>query len=163
MNAQSPDVRSLTVQGDRTVLLEVASPGFTECRDFLSLFAELEKSPEFFHTYRITPLSIWNAAAAGLTADAILEFLRAHARYPVPPNVERDVRENIRKFGMLRLERRADGIVLTSTEKGLLPDLVKNPSVKKLIVKTADDSVVVVPPEFRGEVKQALIRIGYPV
>lgn len=163
MNAQSPDVRSLTVQGDRTVLLEVASPGFTECRDFLSLFAELEKSPEFFHTYRITPLSIWNAAAAGLTADAILEFLRAHARYPVPQNVERDVRENIRKFGMLRLERRAEGIVLTSTEKGLLPDLIKNPSVKKLVHKTDDEAVVFVPPEFRGEVKQALIRIGYPV
>ncbi|MBK6940210.1 MAG: DEAD/DEAH box helicase [Planctomycetes bacterium] len=163
MNAQSPDVRSLTVQGDRTVLLEVASPGFTECRDFLSLFAELEKSPEFFHTYRITPLSIWNAAAAGLTADAILEFLRAHARYPVPQNVERDVRENIRKFGMLRLERRAEGIVLTSTEKGLLPDLIKNPSVKKLVHKTGDEGVVFVPPEFRGEVKQALIRIGYPV
>lgn len=153
----------LTVQGDRSVLLEVQAPGFTEARDFLSRFAELEKSPEFFHTFRITPLSIWNAAAAGLTAEEILEFLSRRSRYPVPPNVARDIEENIRKFGLLRLERRGDEIVLCSPDESLLKDLMKSPGVKKRIGTEVKDGAVRVPPEFRGEVKQALIRVGYPV
>ncbi len=153
----------LTVQGDRTVLLEVNAPGFAEARDFLSRFAELEKSPEFFHTYRITPLSIWNAAAAGLDAASILEFLRARSRYPVPPNVERDVQENIRKFGLLRLERAGGEVYLCSSEPGLLRDVTRNPAVKKLIGLAGEAERLRVPPEHRGEVKQALIRIGYPV
>lgn len=153
----------LTVQGDRSVLLEVHAPGFAEARDFLSRFAELEKSPEFFHTYRITPLSIWNAAAAGLTADEILDFLGSRSRYPVPPNVARDICENIRKFGLLRLERRDADIVLSSPDESLLKELVKSPAVRKRIVDEVKDGTVRVPPEFRGEVKQALIRVGYPV
>jgi len=155
--------KPLTVQGDRTVLLEVNSEGFAEARDFLSSFAELEKSPEFFHTYRITPLSIWNAAAAGLDADAILDFLRDRARYPVPPNIERDVRENIRKFGLLRLERVEDRIMLVSTEPGLLKDVTRNSVIKKLLGKHAGGDAIEVPAVHRGEVKQALIRIGFPV
>ena len=156
-------VKPLTVQGDRTVLLEVNAPGFAEARDFLSRFAELEKSPEFFHTYRITPLSIWNAAAAGVEADAILEFLQKRSRYPVPPNIDRDVRENIRKFGLLRLERIDERIFLSSTEPGLLNDVTKSPGIRKLLGKPATGDSIEVPPEYRGEVKQALIRIGYPV
>ncbi len=155
--------RPLTVQGDRTVLLEVAAPGFVEARDFLSRFAELEKSPEFFHTYRITPLSIWNAAAAGLAADEILEFLRARSRYPVPANVEKDVRDNIRRFGLLRLERADNDLVLASPDATLLADLARHPAVKKLLGAVRPDGRVMVPPAFRGEVKQALIKVGYPV
>ncbi|MFH0945479.1 MAG: DNA repair helicase XPB [Planctomycetota bacterium] len=155
--------KPLTVQGDRTVLLEVNAPGFAEARDFLSSFAELEKSPEFFHTYRITPLSIWNAAAAGLDADTILAFLQDRSRYPVPPNIDRDVRDNIRKFGLLRLERIGERIVLSSTEPKLLNDVTKSPAIRKLLGKPATGDSIEVPPEYRGEVKQALIRIGYPV
>ncbi|MFG0317916.1 MAG: helicase-associated domain-containing protein, partial [Planctomycetota bacterium JB042] len=155
--------KPLTVQGDRTVLLEVNSDGFHEARDFLARFAELEKSPEFFHTYRITPLSIWNAAASGLDADAILEFLRSRSRYPVPPNVERDVRENIRKYGLLRLARDDEGIWLESSDAELLRDVTRNAAVKKLIGRSEAGERLLVPPEMRGEVKQALIRIGYPV
>jgi hypothetical protein len=77
--------RPLTVQGDKTILAEVQAEGFAEARDYLALFAELKKCPEYVHTYEITPLSIWNAAAAGLTADAIISFLVGHSRYPVPP------------------------------------------------------------------------------
>ena len=155
--------KPLTVQGDRTVLLEVNAPGFAEARDFLSSFAELEKSPEFFHTYRITPLSIWNAAAAGLDADAVLDFLKERSRYPVPPNIDRDVRENIRKFGLLRLLRVDGRIVLSCTEPGLLKDVTRNPMIRKLLGQRSAGDEIDVPPENRGEVKQALIRIGYPV
>ncbi|MBI4880616.1 MAG: DEAD/DEAH box helicase [Planctomycetes bacterium] len=160
---EGSQAQPLTVQGDRTVLLEVNAPGFAEARDFLSRFAELEKSPEFFHTYRITPLSIWNAAAAGLDAAAILEFLRARSRYPVPPNVEREVQENIRRFGLLRLERAGGEVYLSSSEPQLLRDVTRNPAVKKLVGCAGEAERLRVPPEHRGEVKQALIRIGYPV
>ncbi len=158
-----PAEKPLTVQGDRTVLLEVNAPGFAEARDFLSRVAELEKSPEFFHTYRITPLSIWNAAAAGLDAGTILEFLRERSRYPVPPNVERDVHENIRKFGLLRLERDGDAIVLSSPDPALLRDVARNQAVKTHLGPVRGPDRIEVPPAQRGEVKQALIRIGYPV
>jgi DNA excision repair protein ERCC-3 len=165
LNAATHDTlhRPLTVQGDRTVLLEVAAPGFEEARDYLARFAELEKSPEFFHTYRITPLSIWNAAASGLDAETILGFLRSHSRYPVPPNVEKDVQDNLRRYGLLRLERSAAGIELVAVDRALLALLVKNPSVKKLLGEARGDDRFAVPPEHRGEIKQVLIRVGYPV
>ena len=159
-----PGNRPLTVQGDRTVLLEVHAPGFQEARDMLALFAELEKSPEHVHTYRLTPLSIWNAAAAGLSAERIIEFLTAQSRYPVPPNVLRDVEENIRRFGLLRLERRDGRLVLLSGEPPLLVNIARDASLKRFFERdTGVPEGLVVREELRGEVKQALIRIGYPV
>lgn len=161
--SSEPMSKPLTVQGDRTVLLEVAAPGFAEARDFLARFAELEKSPEFFHTYRITPLSIWNAAASGLDAPAILGFLKASSRYPIPPNVEKDVQDNLRRYGLLKLVRDEGRIVLVAVDPQLLALLAKNPTVKKFLGEPLGPDRFVIPPAFRGEVKQALIRIGYPV
>jgi len=156
--------RPLTVQGDRSILVEVHAEGFAEVRDFLSLFAELEKSPEHIHTYRLTPLSIWNAAAAGLSAERIIEFLTARSRYPVPPNVERDIEDNIRRFGLLRLERRDGRLLLTSTDDALLSRIARDATLKKFFEKEgASPGVLQVVELLRGEVKQALIRIGYPV
>ncbi len=158
----SPDL-PLTVQGDRTILAEVHAAGYAEARDFLPLFAELEKSPEHVHTYRITPLSIWNAAAAGLTADGILEFLSSQSRYPIPPNVRQEIEENIRRFGLLRLERIDDRLVLTSTDEALLKRIAKTSTLKAFFEKGVDVPGLAVVEALRGEVKQALIRIGYPV
>jgi len=158
----SPDL-PLTVQGDRTILAEVHAAGYAEARDFLPLFAELEKSPEHVHTYRITPLSIWNAAAAGLTADGILEFLTSQSRYPIPPNVRQEIEENIRRFGLLRLERIDDRLVLTSTDEALLKRIGKTSTLKAFFEKAVDVPGLAVVEALRGEVKQALIRIGYPV
>ena len=81
----------LIVQGDRTVLLEVDNPLHAEARDALAPFAELEKSPEHIHTYRLTPLSLWNAAAAGMTADAMIEALTNYRKFPIPPNLPADL------------------------------------------------------------------------
>jgi DNA excision repair protein ERCC-3 len=156
--------RPLTVQGDRSILVEVHAEGFGEARDFLALFAELEKSPEHIHTYRITPLSIWNAAAAGLSAERIIEFLTAQSRYPVPPNVERDIEDNIRRFGLLRLERIEGRLLLTSSDDTLLSRIARDATLKKFFEKEgAGPGVLQVVEALRGEVKQALIRIGYPV
>jgi DNA excision repair protein ERCC-3 len=156
--------RPLTVQGDRTILAEVHAEGFAEARDVLALFAELEKSPEHVHTYRITPLSIWNAAAAGLTAERIIAFLTEQSRYPVPPNIESDIYENIRRFGLLRLERRDGVLQLASADDKLLASLARDSTLKRYFDKAGTTpGALQVLEELRGEVKQALIRIGYPV
>ncbi len=154
----------LTVQGDHTILAEVHAEGFTEARDMLSRFAELEKSPEHVHTYRVTPLSIWNAAASGLDADTIIDFLETASRYPVPPNVRTHVADNIRRFGLLRLVRHEDRLMLASPDADLLKRIARDANLKPYFEKNgAPEGGLWVLEEMRGEVKQALIRIGYPV
>src|SRR5271157_1655230 len=98
----------LIVQGDRTVLVEVDNPRYTEARDALAPFAELEKSPEHIHTYRLTPLSLWNAAAAGMTADAMVDVLGRYSKFPVPANLLADIAELVSRYGLVRLERHED-------------------------------------------------------
>ena len=107
--------RPLIIQSDRTVLLEVGSPAYAEVRDAIAPFAELEKSPEHIHTYRITPLSVWNAAATGLNPGQILETLQRYAKDPVPKNVAREVEQWIARYGNIRLETR-DGLMELVTE-----------------------------------------------
>jgi DNA excision repair protein ERCC-3 len=140
---------------------DLGARGFAEARDVLALFAELEKSPEHVHTYRITPLSIWNAAAAGLTAERIIAFLTEKSRYPVPPNIERDIEENIRRFGLLRLERRDGVLMLPSSYEKLLASLARDRTLKRNFQRTC--AVPGVLPEVeavRAEVKPALIHNG---
>ena len=161
--AKKPVEKPLIVQSDRTILLEVDNPLFTDARDTLSLFAELEKSPEHIHTYRITPLSIWNAAAAGFGEDAIITFLNHMSRYPVPPNVDRDIRENIRKFGLLSLIKRDGQLLLVSDDFKLVRELWANSSIKKYLQGKGSDGELVVKEAMRGDIKQALIKIGFPV
>jgi len=97
--------KPLIVQSDHTILVEVDSPGYAEARDALLGFAELVKSPEHVHTYRVTPLSIWNARAAGHDAESMVEVLERYARYPPPANVLHEVREFAQRYGRLRLVR----------------------------------------------------------
>ena len=89
----------LIVQGDRTVLLEVDNPKYAEARDALAPFAELEKSPEHIHTYRLSPLSLWNAAAAGMTAEAMIEALSTYSKFPLPPTLAVDLAELVGRYG----------------------------------------------------------------
>src|SRR5215208_2457609 len=95
----------LIVQADRTVLVEVDNPRYTEARDALAPFAELEKSPEHIHTYRLTPLSLWNAAAAGMSAEAMVEVLRRYSKFPLPANLGPDLAEIVSRYGRVRLEK----------------------------------------------------------
>src|SRR5450631_2300042 len=95
----------LIVQGDRTVLVEVDNPKYAEARDALAPFAELEKSPEHIHTYRLTPLSLWNAAAAGLTAEAMVEVLGRYSKFPLPTNLSLDINELVGRYGRVKLEK----------------------------------------------------------
>src|SRR5256886_7184795 len=98
----------LIVQGDRTVLVEVDNPLYAEARDALAPFAELEKSPEHIHTYRLTPLSLWNAAAAGLTAAQMVDVLRRYSKFPLPTSLPADLTEQVGRYGRVKLERHGD-------------------------------------------------------
>ncbi len=95
----------LIVQGDKTVLLEVDNPLYADARDALAPFAELEKSPEHIHTYRLTPLSLWNAAAAGMNAETMIAALTKFSKFPLPPNLPVDLRDLVSRYGRVRLER----------------------------------------------------------
>src|SRR5438045_5373509 len=96
------------VQSDRSVLVEVDNPKYTEARDAIAPFAELEKSPERIHTYRLTPLSLWNAAAAGMAAAEMVDALARFSKFPIPPNLPVDLSELVGRYGRVQL-RRAEG------------------------------------------------------
>ena len=153
----------LIVQGDRTLLLEVDNPLYPEARDQLARFTELEKSPEHFHTYRITPLSLWNAAAAGLDAAAVLEALERFTKYDIPPNIRFEVRDYIARYGRVKLEKRDEALVLVSGDTALMAEIARHKLVRPYVIKEIDRHTLEVQADRRGHVKQALIRIGYPV
>src|SRR3989442_12236755 len=120
----------LIVQSDRSLLLEVDNTLYEAARDELARFAELEKSPEHIHTYRITPLSLWNAAAAGLSVEHIATTLVEFAKYPVPQNVLVDVRDLAGRWGRVQLVRQDNGLVLTSDDTALLVELSRHRTIK---------------------------------
>jgi DNA excision repair protein ERCC-3 len=156
--------RPLIVQSDRTVLLEVGSPAYAEARDAISPFAELEKSPEHVHTYRITPLSVWNAAATGLSVQGMLDALGRYSKYTVPKNVVREIETWIGRYGRVRLESvNGSGMHLVSDDAAILAEIGANPMLRPYLRGEPADGRVPVDPAFRGHVKQAMIRVGYPV
>jgi DNA excision repair protein ERCC-3 len=159
---RNPD-NPLTVQSDRTLLLEVEHPRYVEARNLLARFAELEKSPEFVHTYRITPLSVWNALAAGMTAGGILESLEALSRYDVPPSIATEIRGWTERYGKIRLERRDERLVLCSEDPLLLREIWSSSYARSLLGERLDETAIFVDDLHRGRLKQALIKLGYPV
>ncbi len=152
----------LIVQGDRSVLVEVDNPRYAEARDALAPFAELEKSPEHIHTYRITPLSLWNAAAAGLTADAMLDVLGRYSKFPLPANLAPDLAEIVGRYGRVRLEKDGDHLRLVCADKPLLEELARQPKLREYLGERLDKKSFRIDPAHRGVLKQALIAVGYP-
>ncbi len=156
--------RPLIVQSDRSLLLEVGGEGYPAARDAIAPFCELVKSPEHIHTYAITPLSIWNAAAAGLTADAIAAALAEQRRYEVPGNVLRDVRDLHARYGRLTLRRPegADDLLLEAEDDTLLDQVAHAALTRDLVGERVNGSLPVAV-AHRGEIKRALIKLGWPV
>ena len=152
----------LIVQGDRTVLLEVDNPLHAEARDALAPFAELEKSPEHIHTYRLTPLSLWNAAAAGMTAEAMVEALAKFSKFPLPPNLLTDIRELVSRYGRVSLRRIEGELRLICEDKVLLEELARQKGVRNYLGQRVDATSFAIDDGFRGVLKQALIGVGYP-
>ncbi|MEE3181154.1 MAG: helicase-associated domain-containing protein, partial [Planctomycetota bacterium] len=154
----------LIVQSDRSIILEADHPRFGEVRDRLMLFAELEKSPEHIHMYRITALSLWNAGASGADAGEILEFLEDVSKYPVPVNIAKEITEAVNSYG--RLELISDGrggIVLTADEDELLERLAELSHIEEfLLPDVLSEKGLPVRPECRGQLKLVLAKLGYP-
>lgn len=152
----------LIVQSDRTLLLEVDHPLYPQVRDAIAPFAELVRSPEYIHTYRLTDLSLWNAAAAGLSAQQVLEVLQRYSKYPVPPNLLHDIPEIVSRFGRVRLEKEGNDLRLVCPDRLLLEELARHPVVRSYLGERLDAHSFCVPAAHRGLIKQALINVGYP-
>lgn len=164
-----PDL-PMIVQSDRTILLEAQHPQFEEARQAIAAFAELIKSPEYIHTYRITPLSLWNAAASGMKPEQVTGVLGAYSKYGVPPTIVRDIHETIGRYGLLRLIQSEGQLRLVSSDPLLLRELTSYKSVSALLDAGEDSlapgtetAAVPVKAYARGLIKQELIRLGYPV
>jgi len=157
-----PD-KPLIVQSDRTILLEVDNPAYTEARDYLVRFAELVKSPEHVHTYRLSPLSLWNAAASGLDAETVIRVLSDFSKYPLPGNVVADIREYMGRYGKVKLVAEGEEMRLVTAEPAIALEILNNKRVQQYIKGRVDDRTLLIDPWERGLVKQALIKIGYPV
>ena len=159
-----PAENPLIIQGDFTVLVEVHSPRYIEARDALSRFAELIKSPEHVHTYRITPLSVWNACASGLTAPAIRATLHELAKYDVPQHVEREIAEYAARYGKLQLVRDEEhGLRLETASEVLATELEHHREIAPFFRERLAPRDFAVDPADRGRLKQALIKVGWPV
>jgi len=158
----------LIVQSDRTVLLEVAHPQAEEARHELAVFAELERAPEFVHTYRITRLGLWNARAAGHTAEAMLKTLDDYAKFPVPQSVSIDITETVGRYGRLIIDRdpEVDGqpgeLIITATDPAVLAEITRSPKVGQFLGVRRTSTEWTLLPWARGQVKQELLKLGWP-
>jgi len=159
--AVSPD-NALIVQSDCTVLLEVHSPRAEEARAALAPFAELVKSPEHVHTYRLTPLSIWNARAAGLCASKMVAALREHARYPVPETIEQEILDLASRFGRVVITRDGDSLRCACSDTATAELLHRDRTAGAYLGNRVTNTIFRVDPGLRGVLKQALIAAGYP-
>ncbi len=155
---------ALIVQSDRTILLEVHSPQAEAAREAIAPFAELIKSPEHIHTYRLTPLSIWNARAAGLEVEAMLAALQQYAKYPVPEAVNQEIAALGRRYGLTRIERSGDGFFLrlTVADEPLAELLIREEPIAPLLDRRIDPVSFQVNTGNRGLLKKALVEVGYP-
>ncbi len=153
----------LFVQPDRSILLETFNPRYAEARDEIAPFAELEKSPEHIHTYRISNLSLWNAAAAGVTAAHMIGVLQKYTKFPLPTNIPTDIEETVSRYGRVKLERLDEGrLRIRCEDKALLEELARQPKVRGYLGDKLDASSFAIDPAHRGVLKLALIQVGYP-
>jgi DNA excision repair protein ERCC-3 len=153
----------LIVQSDKTLLLEVDHDGAAECRKAIAPFAELERAPEHVHTYRLTPLGLWNARAAGHDAEQVIDTLLRYSRYPVPHALLVDVAETMARYGRLQIANHpVHGLVLQAIDAPVLEEVLRSRKVAPLLGARIDDTTVLVHPSERGHLKQALVKLGWP-
>ncbi|MFE9190664.1 DNA repair helicase XPB [Micromonospora sp. NPDC007208] len=153
----------LIVQSDKTLLLEIDHPDAQACRMAIAPFAELERSPEHVHTYRLTPLGLWNARAAGHDAEGVVDSLLKYSRYPVPHALLVDVAETMDRYGRLQLANDpAYGLVLRALDRLVLIEVAKSKKLAGMLGDKVDDDTIRVHPSERGRLKQALLKLGWP-
>jgi DNA excision repair protein ERCC-3 len=153
----------LIVQSDKTLLLEVDHPDAPAARAAIAPFAELERAPEHVHTYRVTPLALWNARAAGHDAEQVVDALVRYSRYAVPQPLLVDVVDTMGRYGRLQLTNSpVHGLVMVALDRAVLEEVLRQKKIAPLLAARVDDDTVVVHPSERGHLKQALLKIGWP-
>ena len=153
----------LIVQSDKTVLLEVDHEQAGAARAAIAPFAELERAPEHVHTYRITPLALWNARAAGHDAEQVVDALVSFSRYAVPQPLLVDIVDTMARYGRLQLVKSpVHGLTLVSLDRAVLEEVLRNKKIAPMLGARIDDDTVIVHNSERGRVKQMLLKIGWP-
>ncbi|HWH34399.1 MAG TPA: DNA repair helicase XPB [Acidimicrobiales bacterium] len=153
----------LIVQSDRTLLLETDHPRAAECRRAIAPFAELERAPEHIHTFRVSALGLWNARAAGIDAEAVVDALVRYSRFPPPPALLLDIAETMDRHGRLVIEAdERHGLVLRALDQAVLEEVVRSKAVAPLLGPRLDGATVAVAASERGRLKQALLKVGWP-
>ncbi len=158
MNPDGP----LIVQSDKTVLLEVAHPDAEQARHALAVFAELERAPEHIHTYRVTRLGLWNARAAGHTADEIVGTLETFSKFAVPPAIVDDIRETIRRYGLIEITRDGEDLFLSCADASIEAEITRTAKIADLLGPRDDRGRFPLAPWSRGVIKQELLKKGWP-
>ena len=154
---------AIIVQSNLEIMVEVDNPNYESARDAIAPFTELVKSPEHLHTYKISHLSLWNAAATGLRAPEVLERLDSQSRYPVPQTVITEVEDYMARYGLLRLRKDGDKLLLESDDTYMFAEICHLKEVEPFVLKFLDDAHAEVDPERRGHLKMALTNAGFPV
>ena len=153
----------LIVQSDKTLLLVVDHALAADCRRAIAPFAELERAPEHIHTYRLTPLGLWNARAAGHDAEQVIDTLIRYSRYAVPHAMLVDVAETMSRYGRLQVNNHpVHGLVLQALDEPVLEEVLRSKKVAPLLGARVDATTVIVHPSERGHLKQALVKLGWP-
>ncbi|SEK20348.1 DNA repair helicase XPB [Streptacidiphilus jiangxiensis] len=153
----------LIVQSDKTLLLETGHAAADDCRRVIAPFAELERAPEHVHTYRVTPLGLWNARAAGHDAEQVVDALVRFSRYPVPNALLVDIADTMDRYGRLKLAKDpVHGLVLTATDRMVLEEVLRSKKIIPLVGQRLDPDTVLVHPSERGQIKQVLLKLGWP-
>lgn len=153
----------IIVQSDKTLLVEVNNELYIEVRDKLSRFAEVIKSPEYIHTYKISPISLWNAATSGMSYQDIIEILEKYSKYEVPQNVIKDIEDNINKYGKIKIIREENSLFLISKDLYIMKEITNYKSIEKYFKEKINDFKYKIQEKMRGEIKLSLIKLGYPV
>ncbi len=154
---------AIIVQSNLEILVEIHNPNYEAARDAIAPFTELVKSPEHLHTYRISHLSLWNAAATKLTADEIIERLENQSKYPVPESVISEINDYMNRYGLLRLKKENDELILESDDPVVFLEISRQKDVAPFIVRHVSETKAIMDPERRGHLKMALTLAGFPV
>jgi len=153
----------LIVQSDRTIMAEVKNDLYEAARDAISRFSEIIKSPEYIHTYRITPLSLWNAAASGMKAQDMISCLEKYGKYALPDNIKKDILDYVGRYGKVKLLKKNNEMILTAEDHFLITEIEHNKKIQAYLKERIDASTIAINPDMRGHIKHALLKIGYPV
>ena len=154
---------AIIVQSNLEIMVEVDSPSYEAARDAIAPFTELVKSPEHLHTYKISHLSLWNAAATGLRAPDVIERLESQSRYPIPQTVITEVEDYMARYGLLRLKKDGDRLIIESDDQYMFTEICKLKEVEPFVIEFLGDTSAIVDSERRGHLKMALTNAGFPV